>query len=193
MYGDAQLEDCRIRCCMVSTSLTRSAIVVHDRGPIWLWARSSTSVPGIGPPVIADGELLVDGGVMDNLPVGPLQEAGANVLIACDVTSAAPMLPAMTDRAWISGWPLFWRLLRRRGGPSPVPNLLAIMTRTSTMASAFRTQGIGAMVDLHLRPPTDEIPTMAWRMAGEVAEIGYGYALPVVTKWANSRTGLPPR
>ncbi|MDZ7592550.1 MAG: patatin-like phospholipase family protein [Rubrivivax sp.] len=70
-------------------------------GPSWLWARSSTSVPGIGPPVIADGELLVDGGVMDNLPVGPLQEAGASVLIACDVTSAAPMLPAMADSPWI--------------------------------------------------------------------------------------------
>ncbi len=193
MYGDAQLEDCRIRCRMVSTSLTRSSIVVHDRGPIWLWARSSTSVPGIGPPVIADGELLVDGGVMDNLPVGPLQEAGASVLIACDVTSAAPMLPAMADSPWISGWPLLWRLLRRRGGPSPVPNLLAIMTRTSTMASAYRTQGIGATVDLHLRPPTDEVPTMAWRMAGEVAEIGYRYALPVVTKWAASGARTPPR
>lgn len=193
MYGDARLEDCRVRCCMVSTSLTRSAIVVHDRGPIWLWARSSTSVPGIGPPVIADGELLVDGGVMDNLPVGPLREAGASVLIACDVTSAAPMLPAMGDRAWISGWPLLWRLLRRRGGPSPVPNLLAIMTRASTMASAYRTAGIGAMVDLHLRPPTADVPTMAWRMAADVADIGYEYARPIVTKWASSRAGLPPR
>ncbi len=193
MYGDARLEDCRLRCCMVSTSLTRSAIVVHDRGPVWLWARASTSVPGIGPPVIAAGELLVDGGVMDNLPVGPLQEAGANVLIACDVTSAAPMLPALSDRAWISGWPLLWRLLGRRGGPSPVPNLLAIMTRASTMASAYRTAGIGAMVDLHLRPPTDDVPTMAWRMAPEVAEIGYRYALPAVTKWVASRPGPPPR
>lgn len=193
MYGDARLEDCRIRCCMVSTSLTRSAVVVHDRGPIWLWARSSTSVPGIGPPVIADGELLVDGGVMDNLPVGPLQEAGANVLLACDVTSSAPMVPAMEDRAWISGWPLLWRSLRGRGGPAPVPNLLAIMTRTSTMASAYRIAGVGSLVDLHLRPPTEEVPTMAWRTAAEVAEIGYRYALPVVRAWAKSRAGTPPR
>lgn len=193
MYGEAQLEDCRIRCRMVSTSLTRSAVVVHDRGPIWLWARSSTSVPGIGPPVIADGELLVDGGVMDNLPVGPLQDAGANVLLACDVTSSAPMVPAMEDRAWISGWPLLWRKLRGRGGPAPVPSLLAIMTRTSTMASAYRIAGVGALVDLHLRPPTEEVPTMAWRTAGEVAEIGYRYALPVVRAWAASRAGTPPR
>jgi predicted acylesterase/phospholipase RssA len=193
MYGDAQLEDCRIRCRMVSTSLTRSAVVVHDRGPIWLWARSSTSVPGIGPPVIADGELLVDGGVMDNLPVGPLQDAGANILLACDVTSSAPMVPAMEDRAWISGWPLLWRLLRRSGGSAPVPSLLAIMTRTSTMASAYRIAGVGSLVDLHLRPPTEEVPTMAWRTAAEVAEIGYRYALPVVTAWAKSRAGTPPR
>jgi predicted acylesterase/phospholipase RssA len=187
MYGDARLEDCRIRCHLVSTSLTRSDIVVHDRGPIWLWARSSTSVPGIGPPVVVGGELLVDGGVMDNLPVGPLQAAGAGTLIALDVTSHTPMRTSLDDQAWLSGWSMLRRAVFRTGEAAEVPNLLQIMTRTSTMASAYRTAGIGDVVDLHLRAPTDDVPTMAWRMAPDAAAIGYRYALPLVTAWAASR------
>ena len=194
MYGHARLEDCRIRCRLVSTSLTRSDIVVHERGPIWLWARASTSVPGIGPPVVVGGELLVDGGVVDDLPVGPLQAAGANTLIALDVTSHSAMTTTLGDHPWVSGWSMLWHSLLGRGESATLPNLLQILTRTSTMASAHRAVGVGDLVDLHLRPPAENVPTMAWRSAADAAALGYKYALPVVTAWAASRPGmLAPR
>jgi NTE family protein len=59
--------------------------VVFERGDLPLAMRASMSLPGILAPVEADGRLLVDGGIIDNLPVEAARSLGAERLIAIDI------------------------------------------------------------------------------------------------------------
>lgn len=59
--------------------------VVLRQGPLALALRASSAVPGVFPPVEMEGRLLVDGCVVDNLPVDVARELGAEVVIAVDL------------------------------------------------------------------------------------------------------------
>ena len=53
----------------VATDLETGAMVVLDKGPLWRAMRASMAVPGVFLPIEDDGRLLVDGGLVQNLPV----------------------------------------------------------------------------------------------------------------------------
>ena len=57
------------------------------RGSLSRALRATMAVPGVFPPVEYNDQLLVDGGVLDNLPTGAAQEMGADIIIAVDVSS----------------------------------------------------------------------------------------------------------
>jgi NTE family protein len=58
---------------------------VLDEGPLALALRATTSVPGVFMPVEMNGQRLVDGGVLNNLPVDVVRKMGAKVVIAVDI------------------------------------------------------------------------------------------------------------
>ena len=82
------IEDLPLGFFCVSASLTRAEAVIHEHGPLWTAVRASLALPGIYPPVYSDGDLLIDGGAVDNLPVDVMRDrVGAGSIIAVDVTS----------------------------------------------------------------------------------------------------------
>ena len=60
----------------VSTNLTRSEVEVHDRLDAATAIRASVAIPGVLPPVPFNGDLLVDGGVLNNLPCDVMRAVG---------------------------------------------------------------------------------------------------------------------
>jgi NTE family protein len=71
----------------VATDLVSGRAVVFSRGPVGLAVRASCSIPGIFIP-IEDGErLLVDGGIVNNVPADVAADMGAEFVIAVDVAS----------------------------------------------------------------------------------------------------------
>lgn len=69
----------------VSADINTGTAVVHDRGNIADAIRASMSLPGVFPPVELDGRILIDGGIVNNLPVEVAREMGADLIIAVDV------------------------------------------------------------------------------------------------------------
>ena len=69
--------NCRKPFFCVSSDLTTGRIHVHRDGTLWRALRASVALPGILPPVTHHGHLLVDGGVMNNLPVDVMREHAA--------------------------------------------------------------------------------------------------------------------
>jgi NTE family protein len=69
----------------VATDIETGEAVVHWRGDIIAAMRSSMSVPGVFSPVEIDGRLLVDGGLVRNLPVDVVRAMGADVVIAVNL------------------------------------------------------------------------------------------------------------
>lgn len=60
--------------------------MVFTSGPVADAVRASISVPGVFVPEKIDGRLLVDGGVIDRIPVSVVKELGADIVIAVDVS-----------------------------------------------------------------------------------------------------------
>jgi EmrB/QacA subfamily drug resistance transporter len=78
----------QLRC--VSTDLFERERVVHRSGVLWQAVAASARLPVLFPPVRLDGRVLVDGGVLDNLPVGALTERDEGPLIAVNIGMAQP-------------------------------------------------------------------------------------------------------
>jgi NTE family protein len=69
----------------VAADINDGSVVVIKGGDLAMAMRASMSIPGAFPPVIADGKVLVDGGIASNLPVEVLRGMGADIIIAVDV------------------------------------------------------------------------------------------------------------
>ena len=69
----------------VATDARTGETVVLGRGDLGVALRASMAIPGLFSPVEMDGRLLVDGGLVDNLPVDVAQALGADVIIAVDL------------------------------------------------------------------------------------------------------------
>ncbi len=75
----------------VATDLVTGEAVVFDRGELAAVMRASMSVPAAFAPVEIGGRMLVDGGLVDNLPVAVMRKMGADIVIAVNIGS--PLLP----------------------------------------------------------------------------------------------------
>jgi NTE family protein len=90
-YGDAAIEDLWRPFYAVSSSLSDQQTRIHTRGPVWRAVRASGSLPGVLPPFFTpEGEMLVDGALMDNVPLDVMQalKAGPNVVVALKMGQA---------------------------------------------------------------------------------------------------------
>lgn len=81
------IEQLNIPTAIVATDLKTGQKVVFKDGPVSDAVRASISIPGIFVPVTYRGRLLVDGGVVDRVPVSVVREMGADIIIASDVST----------------------------------------------------------------------------------------------------------
>jgi NTE family protein len=85
--GDVDFKDARIPLSMVATDLSHGEKVVISEGNVALGVMASTCIPGIFIPVERDDRMLVDGGVMENVPVLSVQEMGADYIVGVDLNT----------------------------------------------------------------------------------------------------------
>ncbi|NOY76688.1 MAG: BamA/TamA family outer membrane protein [Calditrichaeota bacterium] len=80
----------------IATDLVYGKKVVFDRGDLALAMQASATIPLLFQPVKKDSFLLVDGGVVENIPVTDVKALGADIVIASDVTSPLRPVKNMT-------------------------------------------------------------------------------------------------
>jgi predicted acylesterase/phospholipase RssA len=98
-FGTVAFEDLPIPYFCIATDLTTAIQTAHLRGSLFTAVRSSISLPGILPPVIVDGRMLVDGGLPNNLLVdvmGRLSDGGP--IVAIDVSPEQDLRAAVACR-----------------------------------------------------------------------------------------------
>lgn len=83
LIGDVDFEELKIPFQAVSVDTTRGAEVVINSGSVARAVRASSSVPGIFEPVTGGEQMLVDGGVINNLPSALVREMGAGPRDRC--------------------------------------------------------------------------------------------------------------
>lgn len=85
--GDVSFEDANIPFAVVATDIANGKKVILSKGKIAEAVLASTSIPGIFEPVEINKALLVDGGVVENVPVSPLKEVGADFVVGVDLNA----------------------------------------------------------------------------------------------------------
>ncbi|HTG00066.1 MAG TPA: patatin-like phospholipase family protein [Nitrospirota bacterium] len=80
------IEQLKMPFAAVATDLNRGQAVVLDKGSVAKAVRASSAIPGVFSPVDYQGKMLVDGGVMDNIPVSVAKKKGADIVIAVDIS-----------------------------------------------------------------------------------------------------------
>jgi NTE family protein len=94
-----KLEELTPKLFVITTDLLSGEKVILDSGLIAEAVRASISIPGIFVPVKMQGRLLVDGGVIDRVPVSVVKDAGADITIAVDIShfNTEPTISSIFD------------------------------------------------------------------------------------------------
>jgi NTE family protein len=158
VFGGQLIEELPKEFRCVSVDLLARRAVVHRRGPIAHVVGCSLRVPGLYAPVVYDGTLHVDGGVLDNLPVTAL--AGQEgPLIAVSIGSGQQAPSSETK-------------LARAARVPRVPNVVDTLMRTMTIGSAMASSAVLAQADLAIHPDTSSIGFLEWHQIDRAREAG---------------------
>jgi len=170
VFGERRIEDLRMPYFCVSTNLTQASTMVHDGGPLCTWVGTSMAIPGVAPPMVYHGDLLVDGAVTNSLPTDVMQELGRGPIIASDVSTEgglrAPGIEGPDPEA----------LLRRDGNSAQV-SLIDILFGGMALTSESGVKLRASRADLYLRMPVAGIALFAWKRLDEIAQRGYEHAM----------------
>lgn len=175
MFGDRAIEDLPTSYFCISCNLTRAQTAVHDRGPVWFWTRVSCAVPGLVPPVPYGGDLLVDGGLLDNLPVDAMRRRLGGSVAASDVSKAVDLVvdqSLVPEAAW-SGPQQLWRSII---GRPRLPHIADVLMRTAEISSVRDSRVAGSPADLHLQVPVEGISMTDFDAIDRIVALGYDYA-----------------
>ncbi len=85
--GKVNFEESKIPIALVTTNILNGEKIVLKTGNVAKAVSASCCIPGVFHPVELDGHLLVDGGLVENVPISPLKEMGAEIIIAVDLSS----------------------------------------------------------------------------------------------------------
>ena len=187
--GSWDLEDLWIPYFCVSTNLTTGRSVVHRRGSSVRAVRASVAIPGVLPPVPEGGELLVDGGVLNNLPIDAMREINpSGPVIAVDVLPPSGPRAKADYGLSVSGWQLALSKIIPGRRPPPILNLGNTIMRSIFVGSeGARAEMLReGLADLYLSINARGIGLLDFTAVGKVAQIGYEASLPQLRRWLDS-------
>ena len=156
-FGDRDILDLECPFFCVSTDLTEGRHHRHASGALAHALRASISLPGILPPVIMGGRVLVDGGVLRNLPTDLMRGLHDGPVIGSDVTRDMGLEPAgcAPPRSWLA-W--FASGTWRRGPP-----IVSVLMRSATVANAAEIAVARNASDLYVMPDLADVEIRDWR------------------------------
>ena len=183
MFEDARIEDLWTPFFCVSANLTKAEPVVHERGPLWEAVRASSAIPGVFTPLIVEGDVLVDGGVMNNFPVDLMRERiGTGIVIGSNAYTQNSRSNEYDFGPSVSGW----RVLREKivpfGTKRRYPSMLGTLMRATSLSSKHLSEAAPSLADLVLRYPTEDFATLEFDKYDELIEIGYERAIEVLRR-----------
>jgi len=187
-FGGLQIEDLIIPFFCISTNLTRAEEVMHDRGSLKDALRASMSLPAMIPPVCKNGDLLVDGGLLNNLPIDKMRKMSGNInIIAVDISPKLDLTNHNDFPSDVSGFRLLLSRLNPFQKSIKSPNILNVIERSMTLAAVNYSVLIQEkkMADLYLELPVETVGTLEYGRSDEIADLGYAASSSKIRAWCN--------
>ncbi|KAJ1826890.1 phosphatidylcholine and lysophosphatidylcholine phospholipase, partial [Coemansia sp. RSA 2599] len=184
VFRETEIEDLWLPFYCMTANITRSRPEVHMSGILWRVVRASMSLGGFVPPLCDEnGDMLVDGGYLDNLPVRVMKtELGADMIFAIDIAGENDTSPVRYG-ASVSG---FWVLLNHLNPLRSywIPTLSEVQSRL-TYASSDRELESAKIADscVYLRVPPRDVGVLDFGRFDELYRRGYEYARQWTASW----------
>jgi predicted acylesterase/phospholipase RssA/CRP-like cAMP-binding protein len=185
--GDLDIRDLDIPYFCASANMTRAEVKIHTAGPLLKALMASNSGPVMLPPVVDNGDLLVDGGLLANVPWEAMRNfAEVGPLIAVDVVPPED-LPASDDYGLgLSGWRVAMQSLLPWRKALRLPSILELQMRAQLLASLTQSKhAIYEAGDLPIPIPLERFSLLGYGKIREIAEAGYQAAVPAIEAWKN--------
>ncbi len=170
----------------VSTNLTTGGVEIHRRGPGWYAVRASFSIPGVFPPVPTEtGDLLVDGGLLDNLPIGVMRgEHHGITVIGVDVGRTRDLSAGtLPEDGVVSGWKLLVGRLDRGAPGRGTTSLGHILMRLTELGNE-QNHDRG---DLYIRPAVEPFGIAEFKAFDRIIQLGYEAGNQAISDWQSDQ------
>ena len=196
-FGETRMEDLLIPFLAVACNLTLSEEAVFDTGPAWKAVRASTSLPGIVPPLYDGGQLFVDGGLLNNVPVDLMRASGAGRILAIEVSGGRAnqdedyglLLGSQSGAQAPPFLQLLANRLRRREKRLRTPSLGSVLLRSTMLGSVMKVRRARTDADVYARLPMDRFGLLDWHATEELIQLGHEHALAHMAEWKEKLLG----
>jgi len=193
-FGDAQIEDLWIHCFATTTNISRANACVHRTGDVWRAVRASMSLLQFLPPMRqANGDILIDGGYVSNLPVDSMRDLFApSMVVAVDIESKdGDMYQNVVNYGDdLSGFWIFKQRLWRWVNPfadalrlPPFSDIVSSLNYINHNRDSQRVLENGS-IDVYIRPPSmNAIALLDYGRLDEIVGLGYREASAQLMGW----------
>ena len=175
-YGEIDIADMPLPFFAVSSNLTSGRIEVHRRGLLRRAMRASISIPGVMPPVVIDGQVLVDGAVIKNFPTDVMRQMNAGPIIGVDMSQTRGV-----DPATLANPPSWWRWIVS-GAWKKGPPIVSVLMRSATITTDADMESSRADTDLLILPEPDGSDIRDWKVYDPVVAAGHAAAVKALAK-----------
>lgn len=171
-FGEALIEDLWLPVFFVTASLTSIQTVFIDRGVVWETVRASISIPGIFPPVIQNGEMLVDGSIVMGLPVMEARQRFEGRIIAVEVSNSSKLKPGVNDSLEMSAREFVLSRFKKENS-GHWPSILEVLLAAGTFAKEQSMMHAKTGADLLILPQVNKFESLEWRSMDAIVKAGY--------------------
>ena len=184
-FEDRDIAELDMRFGCVATELSSGREIWIQHGSLLDAARASIAMPGLFTPVVRNGTVLVDGGLVNPVPVSMCRAFGAEIVIAVDLSwgklgpyrNMGRDLPTANERSWLE------RLRHRRNGTEdredrlpepPIPSIFEVFNTALdiTEQRVARSRLAGEPADVLITPLLPDFGTMEYHRGGEAIAEG---------------------
>ena len=152
VFGHTLVEELPVSLFTVSADLLGSRTIIHRNGPLFDAVGASMSIPGLVPPLARPGRLLVDGGVLNNLPVDVMAAEDEGPIIAVDVIRRLDDVDA--------------------GAAPPLPSIMETLSRATVLGSVERAEQNRRLADLVVTPDVQDVAMREFAALDRAVEAG---------------------
>ena len=169
LFGRRHIEDLDIPFFCMTADITNAQSICHNRGLIYRWLAVGMSIPGVAPPYPHKGRLLLDGGLLNNLPVDVASEFGCGEILAINVDPKEEM--AIQDQDFDGT--LSKQLWRKLTGTTTAPSIFEVLVRVTSLSNAAAIERMRHLIDHYVQPNTDTFGLFDFHQIDDIIQSGY--------------------
>ncbi|HRH19536.1 MAG TPA: cyclic nucleotide-binding domain-containing protein [Brevundimonas sp.] len=186
-FGEVLISDLPLPYFCVSADITLNTYRVHEVDKLGEALRASISLPGVLPPVVKDGSVLVDGAVLKSFPSDVMRARHRGPIVGVDVSRARGIDPKSLDipQPW-------WRWILS-GAWRQGPPIVSILMRSATISTSAELAATRAATDVLILPRLDGVEIRDWKAFEPAIAAGEEAAFEVIAGLNGSITHLRTR